>query len=140
MMLLGLSTCPWQDSSALDGSITLYRVAKLTVLSEDMSLPEAVSRSAFEEPPELPRNSLEIIGPPRRKGPQRALTPNPAMADPLLTVEDVGRRAQREQGLGLGSLLAKEPETSGNPHGGWSSAIPRKRYRSVHQRAGKTFS
>jgi len=28
----------------------------------------------------------------RRKGPQRALTPNPAMADPLLTVEDVGRR------------------------------------------------
>lgn len=57
-----------------------------------MSLPEAVSQSAYENPPELPRDSLEIIGPPRRKGPQRALTPNPAMADPLLTVEDVGRR------------------------------------------------
>jgi len=28
----------------------------------------------------------------RRKAPQRALTPNPAMADPLLTVEDVGHR------------------------------------------------
>lgn len=28
----------------------------------------------------------------RKKGPHRALTPNPAMSDPLLTVEDVGRR------------------------------------------------
>ena len=37
-------------------------------------------------------SSLTMVSPTSRKGPQRALTPNPAMADPLLTVEDVGRR------------------------------------------------
>lgn len=57
-----------------------------------MSLPEAVSQRAFEDPMDRPRSSPEITSPPRRKGPQRALTPNPAMEDPLLTVEDVGRR------------------------------------------------
>ena len=35
---------------------------------------------------------LAMVSLTSRKGPQRALTPNPAMADPLLTVEDVGRR------------------------------------------------
>lgn len=35
---------------------------------------------------------LALVSPTRRRGPQRALTPNPAMADPLLTVDDVGRR------------------------------------------------
>jgi hypothetical protein len=57
-----------------------------------MSLPEQVSQSSFDEASELPRNSIAIVSPTRRKGPQRALTPNPAMTDPLLTVEDVGRR------------------------------------------------
>ena len=41
---------------------------------------------------EMPTGKLALVSPNRRKGPQRALTPNPAMADPLLTVEDVGRR------------------------------------------------
>lgn len=41
---------------------------------------------------EMPPRTLTLISPNRRKGPQRALTPNPAMTDPLLTVEDVGRR------------------------------------------------
>jgi predicted DNA-binding transcriptional regulator AlpA len=41
---------------------------------------------------ELPKAQLSIVPPNRRKGPHRALTPNPAMSDPLLTVEDVGRR------------------------------------------------
>ena len=41
---------------------------------------------------ELTSSTLTLISAGRRKGPQRALTPNPAMADPLLTVEDVGRR------------------------------------------------
>ncbi|MEZ2346702.1 helix-turn-helix transcriptional regulator [Terriglobus sp. RCC_193] len=41
---------------------------------------------------ELPKAQLSIVPPTRRKGPHRALTPNPAMSDPLLTVEDVGRR------------------------------------------------
>ena len=57
-----------------------------------MSLPETVSRRAFEETPELSTNTLTIVPPTRRKAPQRALTPNPAMSDPLLTVEDVGLR------------------------------------------------
>jgi predicted DNA-binding transcriptional regulator AlpA len=41
---------------------------------------------------ELPTRTLTLVNPTRRKGPQRALTPNPAMTDPLLTVEDVGQR------------------------------------------------
>jgi predicted DNA-binding transcriptional regulator AlpA len=41
---------------------------------------------------ELPQGTLTIVPPHGRKAPQRALTVNPAMADPLLTVEDVGRR------------------------------------------------
>ena len=57
-----------------------------------MSLTEPVAQSVVEEIPELTRSSIAMIPPHRRKGPQRALTPNPAMADPLLTVEDVGRR------------------------------------------------
>ena len=56
-----------------------------------MSLPEAVSQSVFEESGTASK-VFEITGPRHRKGPQRALTPKPAMADPLLTVEDVGRR------------------------------------------------
>jgi predicted DNA-binding transcriptional regulator AlpA len=57
-----------------------------------MSLLEPMSQSSFDEAAELPNNAISIVPPTRRKGPQRALTPNPAMADPLLTVEDVGRR------------------------------------------------
>jgi predicted DNA-binding transcriptional regulator AlpA len=41
---------------------------------------------------ELSASPLAMVPPSRKKGPHRALTPNPAMADPLLTVEDVGRR------------------------------------------------
>lgn len=41
---------------------------------------------------ELNTAPLSLASAPRRKGPHRALTPNPAMSDPLLTVEDVGRR------------------------------------------------
>jgi predicted DNA-binding transcriptional regulator AlpA len=57
-----------------------------------MSLLEPMSQSSFDEATELPQNAIAIVPPTRRKGPQRALTPNPAMTDPLLTVEDVGRR------------------------------------------------
>jgi len=57
-----------------------------------MSLPEQVSQRSFDEALEFRRDSIAIVPPTRRKGPQRALTPNPAMIDPLLTVEDVGRR------------------------------------------------
>jgi hypothetical protein len=37
-------------------------------------------------------DTVSFVHPSRRKDPQRALTPNPAMTDPLLTVEDVRRR------------------------------------------------
>jgi predicted DNA-binding transcriptional regulator AlpA len=57
-----------------------------------MSLPEPVLQGIDDEVPERPMNSIIIVPQHRRKGPHRALTPNPAMADPLLTVEDVGRR------------------------------------------------
>lgn len=57
-----------------------------------MSLTEPVAQGVVDEIPELSRNSIVMVPHHRRKGPQRALTPNPAMADPLLTVEDVGRR------------------------------------------------
>lgn len=50
--------------------------------------PELTSNSVSK----IPTGTLALVSPDRRKGPQRALTPNPAMADPLLTVEDVGRR------------------------------------------------
>ena len=56
-----------------------------------MPLIEPVPDPGIESLTELPRSALEIV-PHRKKGPQRAITPNPAMADPLLTVEDVGRR------------------------------------------------
>lgn len=57
-----------------------------------MSVAEAVSTNSFDKSPELCTCSIPFRTPHRRKGPQRALTSNPAMADPLLTVEDVGRR------------------------------------------------
>lgn len=57
-----------------------------------MSLTESVSQGVVDEIPEGSRNPIAIVPHHRRKGPQRALTPNPAMDDPLLTVEDVGRR------------------------------------------------
>lgn len=41
---------------------------------------------------EVTSDASSLIAPSRRKGPQRALTPNPALSDPLLTVDDVGRR------------------------------------------------
>lgn len=41
--------------------------------------------------------------------------------------------AEREQGLGLGSLLAEEPETSRHTHERWSTPVPRQRYRDIHQ-------
>lgn len=41
---------------------------------------------------EVPASTFDIDNLPRRKRPQRALTSNPAMSDPLLTVEDVGLR------------------------------------------------
>src|ERR1700743_1583718 len=57
----------------------------------NMPLIEPVPDPGIESLTDLPRSALEIV-PHRKKGPQRAITPNPAMADPLLTVEDVGRR------------------------------------------------
>ena len=57
-----------------------------------MPLIEPASDNGLENVTELPRNSFTIVPPARRKGPQRALTPNPAISDPLLTADDVGRR------------------------------------------------
>lgn len=58
-----------------------------------MPLPEPLYDPSPEHIPELQDNAqLTLVTPTRRKGPQRALTPNPAMSDPLLTVEDVGHR------------------------------------------------
>jgi predicted DNA-binding transcriptional regulator AlpA len=57
-----------------------------------MALLEPIPERGPDDLNELHRSSLSLVTPPRRKGPQRALTPNPAMSDPLLTVEDVGRR------------------------------------------------
>ncbi len=42
-------------------------------------------------PPAL-ESTYKELEPSHKKGPHRALTANPAMADPLLTAEDVGRR------------------------------------------------
>lgn len=52
--------------------------------------PSSEEIAPFES--ESPTGGLSLVRVTRRKGPQRALTPNPAMSDPLLTVEDVGRR------------------------------------------------
>lgn len=57
-----------------------------------MSLPESVSPTYFDKTSELLGNPIAVAPPMSRKGPQHAPTPNPAMIDPLLTVEDVGRR------------------------------------------------
>jgi len=57
-----------------------------------MSLPESTLHSSFKPGADRPDNTIAMLPPTRRKGPQRAPTPNPAMTDPLLTVEDVGRR------------------------------------------------
>lgn len=57
-----------------------------------MTLSEPIVQSSSQEAADLTRSPRIAILPLRRKGPQRALTPNPAMSDPLLTVEDVGRR------------------------------------------------
>lgn len=46
----------------------------------------------FREVNDSPPSSIEAPTLARRKPPQRAVTPNPALADPLLTVDDVGRR------------------------------------------------
>jgi hypothetical protein len=62
-----------------------------------------------------------------RKPPQRASSHAQLTADPLLTVDDVARRAQCEQRLGMGSLVAEGATTSGDPHGRRYAAIPRKR-------------
>jgi predicted DNA-binding transcriptional regulator AlpA len=52
--------------------------------------PSSEEIAPFES--ESPTGGLVLVPVTRRKGPHRALTPNPAMSDPLLTVEDVGRR------------------------------------------------
>jgi len=57
-----------------------------------MSIIRPRSEPDFGSGSEFLKNSFAVEPIARRKGPQRALTPNPAMADPLLTVEDVGRR------------------------------------------------
>ena len=57
-----------------------------------MSFPEPVPQESVDESAVPPPHSRAIGDPTRRKGPARDLTPNPAMEDPLLTVEDVGRR------------------------------------------------
>lgn len=57
-----------------------------------MPHPESASPRSMNEAADRPVNSPMVVLPIRRKGPQRATTPNPAMSDPLLTVEDVGRR------------------------------------------------
>jgi predicted DNA-binding transcriptional regulator AlpA len=57
-----------------------------------MALTEPTPEHGLNNVTELPRTSFAIVPPSRRKGPHRALTPNPAMSDPLLTVDDVGRR------------------------------------------------
>jgi predicted DNA-binding transcriptional regulator AlpA len=57
-----------------------------------MSPTEPVPDHGIENVTEPPRSPFTLVPPTRRKGPHRALTPNPAMTDPLLTVEDVGRR------------------------------------------------
>ena len=46
----------------------------------------------FAEVTGTPTSPIEVPPVARRKPPQRAVTPNPALADPLLTVEDVRRR------------------------------------------------
>lgn len=57
-----------------------------------MPLPEPVPQETVDESAVLAQHPRAIADPTRRKGPARVLTPNPAMEDPLLTVEDVGRR------------------------------------------------
>ena len=57
-----------------------------------MSFVEPAPEQSPDDLNEVSANAISLVPPPPRKGPQRALTPNPAMADPLLTVEDVRRR------------------------------------------------
>lgn len=57
-----------------------------------MSPIELAPKYVSEDTVEPTESSPVVVSPTQRKGPQRALTPNPAMSDPLLTVEDVGRR------------------------------------------------
>jgi predicted DNA-binding transcriptional regulator AlpA len=58
-----------------------------------MSLPELTSTNDNHDSPDSERTSISSMpSVQRRKGPQRVLTQNPAMTDPLLTVDDVGRR------------------------------------------------
>jgi predicted DNA-binding transcriptional regulator AlpA len=57
-----------------------------------MSLPEPIPQESADERALGPQYPRATADPTRRKGPVRVLTPNPAMEDPLLTVEDVGRR------------------------------------------------
>ena len=58
-------------------------------MSQSKFVPEQGSIPDVEPPP---FSKIPVPDPRRHKGPQRALTSTPAMADPLLTVEDVGRR------------------------------------------------
>lgn len=57
-----------------------------------MPLPEPIPQDTVDERALRSQHPKAIVDPTRRKGPVRVLTPNPAMEDPLLTVEDVGRR------------------------------------------------
>jgi predicted DNA-binding transcriptional regulator AlpA len=57
-----------------------------------MPLPKQIPQDSLDETGGIPGNPMAVVDQHRRKAPQRALTNNPAMADPLLTVEDVGRR------------------------------------------------
>lgn len=57
-----------------------------------MPLPEDVSQGTVDQSPIAPQRGMAVADPTRRKGPVRVLTPNPAIDDPLLTAEDVGRR------------------------------------------------
>ena len=57
-----------------------------------MPLPEPIPQETVDERALRSQHPKATVDPTRRKGPVRVLTPNPAMEDPLLTVEDVGRR------------------------------------------------
>lgn len=57
-----------------------------------MSLIDNAPHSGAQKVTELPSSPLRSLSPSLRKGPQRALIPNPASSDPLLTANDVGRR------------------------------------------------
>lgn len=65
-----------------------------------MSLNGSTPQQNPDVTPESGRATLSLVPATRRKGPKRALTANPAMADPLLTVEDVASMLART-GFGI---------------------------------------